>query len=44
MNKNNSKQIEQAFIKFLKDKSGAKTDKELQDYIKTLGKEGLKKA
>lgn len=40
----NEKQLEQAFIQFLAKKSGAKNEKELQQYIQSLGEEGLKQA
>lgn len=38
------KQLQQAFIQYLAQKSGAKTEQELQKYIQSLGEEGLKQA
>lgn len=38
----NEKQIKEAFIQFLAQKSGAKTQQELEKYIQSLGEEGLK--
>lgn len=40
----NNKELQQKFLQYLAKKSGAKTEKELEDYIKGLGEEGLKKA
>lgn len=40
----NDKELQQAFIQFLAQKSGAKTQKELEKYVQSLGEEGLKQA
>ncbi len=40
----NDKEIQQKFIQFLAKKSGAKTQQQLEEYIKRLGEDGLKKA
>ena len=40
----NDKQIQEAFIQFLAQKSGAKTQQELEKYIQSLGEDGLKQA
>ena len=40
----NDKELQQAFIQFLAQKSGAKTQKELEKYVQSLGEEGLKEA
>lgn len=36
-------QIQQAFMQYLQQKSGAKTEQEFEQYVKNLGEEGLKK-
>lgn len=40
----NDKQIQEAFIQFLAQKSGAKTQQELEKYVQSLGEDGLKQA
>lgn len=40
----NDKELQQKFINFLQEKSGAKTQKDLEKYIQNLGEDGLKKA
>ena len=40
----NDKELQQAFLQFLAQKSGAKTQKELEQYVQSLGEEGLKQA
>ena len=40
----NDKELQQAFIQFLAQKSGAKTQQELEKYIQNLGEDGLKQA
>lgn len=40
----NEQEIQKAFIQFLAQKSGAKTEQDLQSYIQQLGQEGLKQA
>lgn len=40
----NDKELQEAFIQFLAQKSGAKTQKDLEKYIQSLGEDGLKKA
>lgn len=40
----NDQELQQAFIQFLAQKSGAKDQKQLEQYIKSLGEEGLKQA
>ena len=40
----NDKELQQAFIEFLAQKSGAKNQKDLEKYIQQLGEEGLNKA
>lgn len=42
--KMNDKQLQEAFIQFLAQKSGAKNEKELEAYVKQLGEDGLKQA
>lgn len=42
--KMNDEQLQQAFIQFLAQKSGAKNEKELEAYVKQLGEDGLKQA
>ena len=42
--KMNDKQLQEAFIQFLAQKSGAKNEKELEEYVKQLGEDGLKQA
>lgn len=42
--KMNDKQLQEAFIQFLAQKSGAKNEKELEAYVKQLGENGLKQA
>lgn len=38
------KELQQKFLQFLVKKSGAKTQKDLEKYVQSLGEEGLKKA
>ena len=38
------KQIQEAFLQFLAQKSGAKNQKELEKYVQSLGEDGLKQA
>lgn len=40
----NDKELQQAFIQFLAQKSGAKDQASLEKYIQSLGEEGLKEA
>lgn len=40
----NDKELQQAFLQFLAQKSGAKTQKELEQYVQSLGEDGLKQA
>ena len=40
----NDQELQQAFIQFLAQKSGAKTEQELNQYIQSLGEEGIKQA
>ena len=40
----NDKELQQEFIAFLQEKSGAKTEEELKTYVQKLGKEGIKEA
>lgn len=40
----NDKQLQEAFIQFLAQKSGAKDQKSLEKYIQSLGEDGLKQA
>lgn len=40
----NEKQLQQAFIQFLAQKSGAKTQQELDKYIQSIGEKGMEKA
>lgn len=40
----NDKQIQEAFIQFLAQKSGAKNQQELEKYVQSLGEDGLKQA
>ena len=40
----NEKELQQAFLQFLAQKSGAKNQKELEQYVQSLGEEGLKQA
>ena len=42
--KMNDEQLQQAFLQFLAEKSGAKNEKELQAYVQQLGEEGLQQA
>ena len=38
------KELQEQFLQFLVQKSGAKSKKELEDYVKSLGEDGLQKA
>ena len=40
----NDKELQQAFLQFLAKKSGAKSQKELEKYVQSLGEDGLKQA
>lgn len=40
----NEQELQQAFIQYLAEKTGAKTEQELQQVIQKLGQEGLKQA
>lgn len=40
----NDKELQQAFIQFLAQKSGAKNQQELEKYVQSLGEDGLKQA
>ena len=40
----NEKELQQAFLQFLAQKSGAKNQKELEKYVQSLGEDGLKQA
>lgn len=40
----NDKELQQAFIQFLAQKSGAKNQKQLEEYVKSLGEKGLEQA